>query len=227
MTRPPLTHAPHVFVDDLDSLPLDPADDHHLRVLRINAGASVVACDGSGAWRLCRRTEGALEADGAIARAVVPTPAIAIAFALTKGDKPELVVQKLTELGVDHIVPFVAERSVVKWDDARVARNLDRMRRIAREGAMQSRRLTVPVVDDVVDVGAIAARGFARADRGGQPLRLERAAVAIGPEGGFTDDERGLLPTVVTLGGTVLRAETAAIAAAALLTAQRDEHWAR
>ena len=226
MTPPPLTHAPHVFVDDLDSLLLDPADDHHLRVLRINAGAPVVACDGSGAWRLCCRTAEALDADGMVERADVPTPAISIAFALTKGDKPELVVQKLTELGVDHIVPFYAERSVVKWDDARATRNVERMRRIAREAAMQSRRLTVPVIGDVIDVRTVAARGFVRADRGGAPLRLECASIAIGPEGGFTDDERALLPTAVTLAATVLRAETAAIAAAAVLSAQRDARGA-
>lgn len=228
MTRPPLTHAPHVFVDDLDTLQLDQADDHHLRVLRINAGASVVACDGTGAWRLCRRAADGLEADGVVARLERPSPTITIAFALTKGDKPELVVQKLTELGVDRIVPFVAERSVVKWDDTRAARNIDRWRRIAREAAMQSRRVTMPEVGDVVDVRAMSVVGFARADRDGGPLRVEASpAVAIGPEGGFTDDERALLPTAVALADTVLRAETAAIAAAALLAAQRDQRWAR
>ena len=226
MTRPPLTHAPHVFVDDLESLLLAPADDHHLRVLRIRDGEPVVASNGEGSWRLCRRTENGVEPDGVVEYFERPTPAISIAFALTKGDKPELVVQKLTELGVDQIVPFIAERSVVKWDGARAQRNLERWRRIGREAAMQSRRVTMPFIDDVLDARELGARGFARADRGGAPLRLDHAAVAIGPEGGFTDDERALLPSAVTLAGTVLRAETAAIAAAAVLTAQRDARWA-
>ena len=221
MTQPPLTHAPHIFVDDLDVLDLDPADDHHLRVLRIAPGAVVVACDGLGAWRLCRRNATAVEADGPITNSERPTPDIAIAFALTKGDKPELVVQKLTELGVDHIVPFFAERSVVRWDEARAQRNLERLRRVAREAAMQSRRLTMPALTDVASVASIGAQGFVRADRGGEPLSLRSPSVAIGPEGGWSDDERRSWPGSVELAATVLRAETAAIAAAAVLTAQR------
>ena len=152
-----------------------------------------------------------------------PAPEIAIAFALTKGDKPELVVQKLTELGVDRIVPFFAERSVVRWDDERAQRNLDRLRRVAREAAMQSRRVTLPAITDVASVASIGAQGFVRADRGGVPLSLACASVAIGPEGGWSDDECRSWPGSVSLAATVLRAETAAIAAAAVLTAQRDQ----
>jgi 16S rRNA (uracil1498-N3)-methyltransferase len=223
VTQPPPTHAPHYFVDDLDALDLDPDDDHHLRVLRIAPGAAVVACDGQGAWRLCRRTTNSLEPDGAVTSSEQRAPAIAIAFALTKGDKPELVVQKLTELGIDRIVPFFAERSVVRWDDARAQRNLQRLRRVAREAAMQSRRVTLPVLTDVASVASIAAQGFVRADRGGEPLNLHFSSVAIGPEGGWSDDERRGWPASVALGATVLRAETAAIAAAAVLTAQREQ----
>ena len=223
MTQPPPTHAPHIFVDDLDVLELDPADDHHLRVLRIAFGASVIACDGQGTWRLCRRTEHAIEPDGPVTSSERPSPGIAIAFALTKGDKPEFVVQKLTELGVDRIVPFFAERSVVRWDDARAQRNLERLRRVAREAAMQSRRVTLPVLTDVGSVAGITAQGFVRADRGGRPLGLQHCSVAIGPEGGWSDEERRAWPASVALGPTVLRAETAAIAAAAVLTAQRDQ----
>jgi 16S rRNA (uracil1498-N3)-methyltransferase len=221
VTLPPPTHAPHIFVDDLDVLELDPADDHHLRVLRIQPGAAVVACDGQGAWRLCRRTAAGIEPDGVTTRSTRPVPDIAIAFALTKGDKPELVVQKLTELGVDRIVPFFAERSVVRWDEARAQKNVERLRRVAREAAMQSRRLTLPVLTDVASVASVGAQGFVRADRGGEPLSLRSPSVAIGPEGGWSDDERSSWPGSVELAPTVLRAETAAIAAAAVLTAQR------
>ena len=223
MTRPPLTHAPHIFVDDLDALELDATDDHHLRVLRIKTGAAVVACDGHGAWRLCRRTATAIEADGPPTAVERPAPEIAIAFALTKGDKPEFVVQKLTELGVDRISPFFAERSVVRWDDERARRNLDRLRRVAREASMQSRRITLPVITDVTSVASIGAQGFVRADRGGSPLSLACPSVAIGPEGGWSEDECRAWPGTVALAATVLRAETAAIAAAAVLTAQRDQ----
>ena len=226
MTRPPLTHAPHIFVNDLDVLELDPADDHHLRVLRIQPGAPVVACDGNGAWRLCRRATTALEPNGPTMTSDQPTPSIAIAFALTKGDKPELVVQKLTELGVDRIVPFFAERSVVRWDEQRTERNVDRLRRVAREAAMQSRRVTLPVLTDVASVASIGAQGFVRADRDGEPMSLSCNAVAIGPEGGWSDDECRSWPGSVALAATVLRAETAAIAAASILMAHRERLWA-
>jgi 16S rRNA (uracil1498-N3)-methyltransferase len=226
VTRPPVTHAPHIFVDDLDGLDLDPADDHHLRVLRIQLGAPVVACDGAGSWRLCRRATTTLEPDGPTVTSESPVPSVAIAFALTKGDKPELVVQKLTELGVDRIVPFFAERSVVRWDDERAQRNVERLRRVAREAAMQSRRITLPAISAVARVADIAAAGFVRADRDGAPLSLAHSCVAIGPEGGWSDDEARAWPGAVTLSATVLRAETAAIAAASLLLAHRERLWA-
>jgi len=220
VTLPPSTHAPHIFVDDLEALELDPADDHHLRVLRIPVGAAIIACDGRGAWRLCRRTV-SIEAAGPTTTGARATPSISIAFALTKGDKPELVVQKLTELGVDRIVPFFAERSVVRWDDARAQRNLERLRRVAREAAMQSRRFTLPDLSDIASVASVGAQGFVRADRGGTPLTLACPSIAIGPEGGWSDDERTSMPESVGLADTVLRAETAAIAAAAVLGALR------
>ena len=226
MTQPPLTHAPHVFVDDLDSLLLDPADDHHLRVLRIRDGEPVIATNGEGSWRACRRSATGVEPDGDIVTGERPGMAIAIAFALTKGDKPELVVQKLTELGVDRIVPLRCERSVVRWDDDRAQRNVERWRRVAREAAMQSRRVTLPLVDDVTTVLAIRAQGFVRADRDGYPIGLDRRAIAIGPEGGWSDAERAALPFSCSLGPTVLRAETAAIAAASVLSVQRAQYRA-
>jgi 16S rRNA (uracil1498-N3)-methyltransferase len=120
-------------------------------------------------------------------------------------------------------VPLVGERSVVKWDRERAQRNVERWRRIAREAAMQSRRLTLPVLDDVTTVLAIRGQGFVRADRDGAPMGLDRRSVAVGPEGGWSDDERAALPFACTLGPTVLRAETAAIAAASVLSVQRAQ----
>jgi 16S rRNA (uracil1498-N3)-methyltransferase len=223
VTRPPLTHAPHVFVNDLAVIELDPADDHHLRVLRIRDGEPVIACDGAGAWRACRRTANGLAPDGDVVLGEREAIALSIAFALTKGDKPELVVQKLTELGVDRIVPLRCERSVVRWDDERAQRNVDRWRRVAREAAMQSRRVTLPVLDDVTTLLAIRAQGFVRAERDGNPMGLDQPAIAIGPEGGWSEAERAALASTCSLGPTVLRAETAAIAAASFLSVQRAQ----
>ncbi|MDQ3947036.1 MAG: 16S rRNA (uracil(1498)-N(3))-methyltransferase, partial [Actinomycetota bacterium] len=94
----------HVFVPELlDTLLLDGDDAHHLtRVLRLHGGEVVTAADGSGRWRPYVVTAGArLEATAPEQREPALIPRVAIAFALTKADKPELAVQKLTELGVD------------------------------------------------------------------------------------------------------------------------------
>jgi len=131
-------------------------------------------------------------------------------------------VQKLTELGVDRIVPFAAARSVARWDGDRAERHVARLRKVAREAAMQCRRAHLPVVDDVVDFATAAAiPGACLADAGGAPPSLDRAVVLVGPEGGWSDEERSAgLPTV-GLGAHVLRAETAALTAGALLGALR------
>ncbi len=115
---------------------------------------------------------------------------IGVAFALVKGSKPELVVQKLTELGVDRIVPFRAERSVVHWDDAKARKAAARWRAVARAATMQSHRPWLPVVEDVTDLRDLLGReGAALADRRGDPPQLEHSLVLIGPEGGWAPHE--------------------------------------
>jgi 16S rRNA (uracil1498-N3)-methyltransferase len=215
----------HVFVADLDDPKLDDVDRHHLeRVLRLRAGEEVTASDGRGGWRRCMfEAGGALRPNGEVEQRPRPAPLITIAFALTKGDKPELTVQKLTELGVDRIVPFVAARSVVRWDVDRAARQVERLRRVAREAAMQCRRAHLPEVADVADFATVAQLpGAVLADAGGRPPALATPVVLVGPEGGWSDEERAAGPAPVGLGDHVLRAETAAITAAALWTALRS-----
>jgi 16S rRNA (uracil1498-N3)-methyltransferase len=154
-----------------------------------------------------------------------PEPALTIGFALVKGERPELVVQKLTELGIDRIVPFVAERSVVRWDTERGHKHVERLRRVAREASMQSRRCRLPEVADLVPFSLLVAedRGaVALAEREGQPPSLLCRTVLIGPEGGWSRSELGFSVPTVALGDQVLRAETAAITAASVLTALRS-----
>ncbi|MBW8826619.1 MAG: 16S rRNA (uracil(1498)-N(3))-methyltransferase [Acidobacteria bacterium] len=210
----------HVFVEDLDAPMLGDADRHHLeRVLRTRVGDALTASDGRGRWASFRLgSAGRLIADGEIVTDPSPTPAVTVGFAVTKGERPELVVQKLTELGVDRMVPFLAARSVARWEGDRAARHVVRLRAVAREAAMQSRRSWLPTVDDVRGFAEVVAiPGAAMADAGGAAPSLARPTVLVGPEGGWSDDERAAgLPTV-GLGPHVLRAETAAIAAAAAL----------
>jgi 16S rRNA (uracil1498-N3)-methyltransferase len=153
-----------------------------------------------------------------------PTPALTVGFSLVKGDRPEWTVQKLTELGVDRIVPLTTDRTVVRWDAAKAARNGERLRRIAREAAMQCRRVWLPVVDDVQSFdAAVDAPDVCVADPGGRPPTLERPSILVGPEGGWSDRERARVDASarVALGPHVLRAETAAVAAGTALALLR------
>lgn len=215
---------PHVFVDDLAAPELDAGDRHHLeRVLRLRPGDELTVSDGAGRWRAARLGP-SLDDLGPIVDVERATPALTVGFSLVKGDRPEWTVQKLTELGVDRIVPLTTDRTVVRWDGAKSARNGERLRRIAREAAMQCRRVWLPVVADVESFDdAVAAADVCVADPGGLPPSLERPSILVGPEGGWSDRERARVDASarVALGPHVLRAETAAIAAGTALAMLR------
>ncbi len=160
-----------VFVADPDAPVVDDADVRHLLdVLRLRPGEPVVAADGAGRWVACRiapsapargsrRADpaGLLVPDGPATVDVPLRPAVTVAFAPTKGDRPEWVTQKLTELGVDRIVPLRTSRSVVRWEGDRATRSVERLRRVAREAASQCRRARLPEVADVCRLEDLAA----------------------------------------------------------------------
>jgi 16S rRNA (uracil1498-N3)-methyltransferase len=209
--------AAHVFVDDLDGLVLASDDEHHLaRSLRLRVGEVVTASDGRGAWRTTRWTGSGIEADGEVAVEPAAEPVLTVGFAPAKGDRPERVVRALTELGIDRLVPLTSARAVVRWDGDRARRHHDRLLRVAREAAMQSRRVWLPVVADVTPVGELVGAGAVLADPSGGPLSVTTPAVLVGPEGGWAPEELDGAPAVA-LGPTILRAETAAMAAGVLL----------
>lgn len=215
----------HVFVDDLAAPRLAADDERHLhRSLRLPPGSEVTVGDGAGRWRPCRLTGGAeLDDVGDVVGDPAPAPAVTVAFALVKGERPELVVQKLTELGVDRIVPFHAERSVVRWEPAKAERQRERLQTIARMASMQCRRTHVPAVAPVGDFAVAAALpGASMADGAGRPPSLSVRTVLVGPEGGWSPSERGFGLPLVRLGAHTLRSETAAITAGALLVAIRS-----
>jgi len=216
-------HGPHVFVADLEVPELEAGDRHHLeRVLRVRPGDPLTVSDGAGRWRRCR-FGAEVEPTGPIESVAPPAVDVAVGFALVKGQRPELVVQKLTELGVDRIFPFVAARSVVRWDATKATREGARLRLVARAAAMQSRRCWLPEILPPRPFAEVAAgTATARAQRDGDPPSLATPTVLVGPEGGWTDDERALPMPTIGLGDLVLRAETAAIAAGVLLTALRE-----
>jgi 16S rRNA (uracil1498-N3)-methyltransferase len=226
VTAADLRSIPLVFVEDLGSPALDDRDHRHLtRSLRLSPGAPIALADGAGRWRSARLGSNATPSDlGSVLDADFGRPSTTVGFALTKGDRTELVIQKLTELGVGRIVPMTTERTVVRWDRPKATRNQERHVRIAREAAMQSRNLWLPEVWPVTSLQDVISRipEAAVAEPGApvpglDPSTPMPAAVLVGPEGGFSPDERGGLPTV-GLPGNILRSETAAIVAGVILT---------
>ena len=210
------------FVADLGSAELSTPDRHHAeRVLRLRVGEEVTLGDGRGGWRRAVWTGNGLEPSGAVQTEGRPDPVLTVGFALVKGSKPELVVQKLTELSIDRIVPFAAERSVVRWDDHKVDRAHERWVATAREASMQSRRAWLPEIAPVTSFDA-ASTSAVRADRDGRALVAGDITVLVGPEGGWSEDEVAAVPEAVSLESGVLRAETAALAAGLLMSAFRE-----
>lgn len=215
--------------------------DHHylFRVRRLRPGSPVTLFDGEG--READAVVASISSDRAVLEVQPPREAAAEACrvivmpALIKGERMDFCVQKLVELGVSEIAPVCTERTVVKLSGERARRRHQRFVDVARDAARQSRRAAVPAIRDIADLDqALDAAA-------GVPLRLilwtgERArtlrhvlqeplpgavCVLVGPEGGFAPDEveravaAGFVP--VTLGPHVLRAETAAMAVAAVL----------
>lgn len=221
--------AAHVFVESLTSPALADDDRHHLvRVLRLRAGEPVSVADGQGSWRICRFADGGeLLPDTEIVTERIAGPPVTIGFALPKGDRPEWIVQKLTEIGVDRIVILDAVRSVTHWEGDRATRHLAKLGRVAREASMQSRRVMLPTIDGPVRPDAFIrdqpAGAVALAEPDGPPPTLSSPSVLIGPEGGWSQAELALTPEHVGLGRGLLRIETAALVAGARLAALRDD----
>jgi 16S rRNA (uracil1498-N3)-methyltransferase len=226
---------------------LSEEESRHLRdVLRLRAGDEAQVFDGEGREFLCvvrevggRREAAALEVRGP---AEPPSPesplGLALAVALLKGEKFDLVVQKATELGAARVVPVETKRSDVRLRDERDAsKRVERWRRLALEAAKQSGRARVPAVVEPAPFAAFVESASRAnevrvlfAEGGGAPLdslqtktgeRPSAISALVGPEGGWEEEEieraRAHGWHVVTLGGRTLRAETAAITVCALI----------
>jgi 16S rRNA (uracil1498-N3)-methyltransferase len=210
------------------------AHKHLAKVLRLQEGDDVLVFDGRGHEIEARvASVGARQIDLALgARRALAAPPVAITLlqAVPRGERMDLLVQKTTELGVAAIVPVIAQRSVARPPAGRARR----WQTIASEAARQSGRADVPVVAEVLELDAAlsAAKGMRLLlweEERGTSLRaaLEKVAsevaLLVGPEGGWTAEEveaarrAGFVP--VGLGPRVLRVETAAIVAVALVQA--------
>lgn len=210
---------------------------HAARVQRLAVGESLFVADGRGTLLAC--SVAAVRADGldltvtSRHRVPAPEPRLLVVQALPKGERAELAVELLTELGVDEIVPWAAARSVVRWDGPRADRALAKWRRTAREASKQSRRAWVPVVAGVHTTAQVADRlagasAIVLHEEAATPLPAVPlpgagdVVVVVGPEGGVTPDELAAFSavggTTVRLGEPVLRTSTAGAAALAALS---------
>jgi 16S rRNA (uracil1498-N3)-methyltransferase len=212
---------------------------HAARVRRLRPGEALTLGDGRGAVAECTVT--AVAADGLALRVISrrseppPRPRLVVVQAIPKGERAELAVQLLTELGVDEISPWVAARAQVQWRGERASKALARWRRTAREAAKQSRRAWVPAVAEPATSAAVAERlgagaGVVLHEQASQPLTswalppAGELLVIVGPEGGVSDEELAAFAAAgarsVRLGDPVLRTSTAGAAALALLSAR-------
>ncbi len=223
-------HLPMAFVADITSPELDPADERHLtKALRLGDGDAFGVSDGAGGWVEVRFVAGSgIELAGEPVVEPAPTDHLTVGFTPVKGERAEWFVQKLTEIGVDSILPLVTERSVVRWDAAKADKLHARFLTTAREAAMQCRRLWLPTIEPLTSLssGGLlggATRGAKRplADPAGRALRSDDRTLLVGPEGGWSTSEAADAD-LVALPGAVLRAETAAVSAGVMLAAARD-----
>lgn len=217
--------AAHVLVDDLADPQLTDRSAHHLlRVRRLREDEIVTITDGRGRWRSARVTAAGFSDLGAPVDDPAHLAECELLVAIPKQDRPEWIVQRATELGVARIVFVHADRSVVRWDPVRSAKHLTKLRAVAAEALMQSRRTRLPELDGPVPSHEVLARSgiempVVLAEPGGRPLAAGDRRVAIGPEGGWSPAELALASDMVSLGPHVLRVETAALAACVLLGA--------
>lgn len=219
---------------------------HAVVVRRLRAGESVVLTDGAG-----RSVTGEVVSTGKRVFEVAadrvedsprPEPVLVVVQALPKGDRGELAVEVLTEIGADVIVPWAAERCVAVWRGERAEKSLAKWRATAREAAKQARRTWHPVVEPLAataDVAALVGESdltLVLHEEASAPLAdlltgsdeapeviatARRIVVVVGPEGGLTDAEVATLTAAgghgVRLGPEVLRTSTAGLAALAAL----------
>lgn len=233
MTRRRFFAPPSAFHLGKRSVTLAADEARHLReVLRLKPGDEVSVFDGEGKeFRArvaqARREFAELDLDEEIPPARPESSLqITLAVALLKGEKFDLVVQKATELGVNKIVPLTTRYADIKLrDEADASKRVARWQRIALEAAKQSGRAVVPEIGlPATLVSVLSETCLLFSEKGGHGLtqiETDNITAIIGSEGGWSDEEldeaRAAGAHIVTLGGRILRAETAAITAAALL----------
>lgn len=222
-----------------------PEGRHAATVSRIGVGERIDLADGAG---VLLRTEVLAVEGREVLRARVlervdeplPDPRLVVVQALPKGDRAETAVETLTEVGVDVIVPWLAQRCVARWSGEKVVRGRARWEAVARAAGKQSRRARFPEVAPLARTSDVAARVRAAAaavvlhEEATDPLGAVEwppsgeIVLVVGPEGGIAPAELEALAAAgarpARLGPTVLRTSTAGTVAAGVVLA-RTQRW--
>ena len=212
-------------------------DEHHvLHVMRMKIGDEIEVVDNKVLY-LCRLDSTnplVISMVHEIASDVEINEEVTLLYALTKGDKTDLVLQKATELGVKKVALIQSERTVVKYDNKDIEKKSQRFIKIMKEASEQSHRLVVPEFLGIFNLKALPPQAFSdvnfvayekdasKADEQFEGLEKGKSvSVLIGPEGGFSKQEIGNLVNLgfirTSLGKRILRAETAAIYALSVI----------
>ena len=214
--------------------------DHLIRVLRVRAGQEfdIVAGSAVRRGRVIRVTEGRVEFELGEELPALSAANIVLLLAIFKFDRMEWAIEKCTELGVKKIVPVIARRTDAHLAAAS-AKRTDRWRRIALQSSEQSRRSSPPEIAEVIklreslrlpgDVRIVLSESEQQTQLRDLVGNVQSGEIllAIGPEGGWAEDELKMFQqqgwTSASLGPTILRAETAAIAATAIAISELGE----
>ena len=212
-------------------------DEHHvLHVMRMKIGDEIEVVDNKVLY-LCRLNSTnplVISMVHEIASDVETNEDVTLLYALTKGDKTDLVLQKATELGVKKVALIQSERTVVKYDNKDIEKKSQRFIKIMKEASEQSHRLVVPEFLGIFNLKSLPPQAFSdvnfvayekdasKADEQFQGLEKGKSvSVLIGPEGGFSKQEIENLVNLgfirTSLGKRILRAETAAIYALSVI----------
>ncbi len=234
-------------IDD-SSMTITGEDVHHIvRVMRMSVDDQLLcSCSETRQTALCKIAE--ITNDMVVTDIVewikteteIPVR-VTIANGLPKGDKLELVIQKGTELGAESFIPFNAARSIVKWDEKKGKKKVERWNKISKEAAEQSHRSMVPVVEEPASLTQLLEKSknytykivaYEESAKGGERAAFasilkkmkhgESILCVFGPEGGLTEKEidrlleNGFVPCA--LGPRILRTETAPLYALAAIS---------
>lgn len=212
---------------------------HITKVMRMNIGDDIICSNNQSRTVRCQIVEHSdSEVKARVIEELMPNTElpvkVTIAQGLPKGDKLELIIQKGTELGAKSFIPFAAARSIVKWDQKKSHKKIERLEKIAKEAAEQSYREQIPTISDVkslhhlinhslsYDAIIVAYEEAAKDDEQSKFVQTlnglttgQSILVIIGPEGGLTSEEITYLKeqgaTICGLGPRILRTETAAL----------------